>query len=55
MTPGARRWPEVEVSGGVDLTTVRAYAETGADYISIGALTHSAHALNLSLEIEEVG
>ena len=55
MTPGARRWPEVEVSGGVDLTTVRAYAETGADYISIGALTHSAPALNLSLEIEEVG
>ena len=52
---GARRWPEVEVSGGVDLTTVRTYAETGADYISVGALTHSAPALNLSLEIEELG
>ncbi len=51
----ARRWPEVEVSGGLDLTTVRAYAETGADYLSVGALTHSAPALDLSLEIEEVG
>jgi nicotinate-nucleotide pyrophosphorylase (carboxylating) len=52
---GARRWPEVEVSGGITLDTVRAYAETGADYISVGALTHSAPALNLSLEIEDVG
>jgi nicotinate-nucleotide pyrophosphorylase (carboxylating) len=52
---GARRWPEVEVSGGITLETVRAYAETGADYISVGALTHSARALNLSLEIEDVG
>jgi nicotinate-nucleotide pyrophosphorylase (carboxylating) len=53
--PDARRWPEVEVSGGVDLTTLREYAETGTDYISVGALTHSAPALNLSLEIEELG
>jgi nicotinate-nucleotide pyrophosphorylase (carboxylating) len=52
---GARRWPEVEVSGGITLENVRSYAETGADYISVGALTHSAPALNLSLEIEEVG
>jgi nicotinate-nucleotide pyrophosphorylase (carboxylating) len=51
----ARRWPEVEVSGGLDLTTVRAYAETGVDYLSVGAITHSAPALDLSLEIEEVG
>ena len=51
----ARRWPEVEVSGGITLETVRAYAETGVDYISVGALTHSAPALNLSLEIEDVG
>ncbi len=51
----ARRWPEVEASGGLDLTTVRAYAETGVDYLSVGAITHSAPALNLSLEIEEVG
>ena len=54
-TPNARRWPEVEVSGGIDLGTVRIYAETGVDYISVGALTHSAPALNLSLEVEEVG
>jgi nicotinate-nucleotide pyrophosphorylase (carboxylating) len=52
---GARRWPEVEVSGGINLQTVRAYAETGTDYLSVGALTHSAPAMNLSLEIEEVG
>ncbi len=55
MRPGARRWPEVEVSGGLTLGTVRAYAETGVDYLSIGALTHSAPALDLSLEIEDVG
>ncbi len=53
--PDARRWPEIEISGGLNLQTVRAYAETGADYLSVGALTHSAPALNLSLEIEEVG
>jgi len=51
----ARRWPEIEVSGGITLENVRAYAETGVDYVSVGALTHSAPALNLSLEIEEVG
>jgi len=55
MRANARRWPEVEVSGGITLETVRTYAETGADYISVGALTHSAPALNLSLEIEDVG
>lgn len=55
LRAGARRWPEVEVSGGINLKTARAYAETGADYLSVGALTHSAPALNLSLEIEEVG
>jgi nicotinate-nucleotide pyrophosphorylase (carboxylating) len=55
VRPGARRWPEVEVSGGITLETVRSYAETGADWLSVGALTHSAPALNLSLEIEEVG
>jgi nicotinate-nucleotide pyrophosphorylase (carboxylating) len=39
----------VEASGGVNLDTVRAIAETGVDYISVGALTHSAKALDLSL------
>jgi nicotinate-nucleotide pyrophosphorylase (carboxylating) len=42
---------EVEVSGGVDLSTVRGVAECGVDYISVGALTHSASALDLALEI----
>jgi nicotinate-nucleotide pyrophosphorylase (carboxylating) len=55
MRPGAKRWPEVEISGGITLETVRAYADTGADYISVGALTHSAPALDLSLEFEEIG
>jgi nicotinate-nucleotide pyrophosphorylase (carboxylating) len=55
MRPGARRWPEVEVSGGVNLDNVRSYAEAGVDYVSVGALTHSAPALDLSLEVEEVG
>jgi len=40
----------VEVSGGVTLETVRAYAESGADFISVGALTHSAPAVDFSLE-----
>ena len=40
-----------EVSGGVNLETVRAYAQCGVDYISVGALTHSAPALDISLEI----
>jgi nicotinate-nucleotide pyrophosphorylase (carboxylating) len=42
----------VEVSGGVTLATVRAYAEAGADFIAIGALTHSAGASDISLEVE---
>lgn len=42
----------VEVSGGVDIQTVRAYAEAGPDLISVGALTHSAPAADISLEVE---
>lgn len=41
----------VEASGGVDLSTVRAIAETGVDVISVGALTHSARALDLGLDV----
>jgi len=41
-----------EASGGVTLANVRAIAETGVDIISSGALTHSAKALDISLEIE---
>lgn len=44
---------EVEVSGGVTLDTVRRFAEAGVDFISVGALTHSACALDLSLEIRD--
>jgi nicotinate-nucleotide pyrophosphorylase (carboxylating) len=43
---------EIEASGGIDLSTVRAAAETGVDFVSVGALTHSAPALDLSLLID---
>jgi len=63
MTPGEvreavglarREAPDllVEVSGGVDLQTVCSYAEAGPDLISVGALTHSAPAADISLEVE---
>jgi nicotinate-nucleotide pyrophosphorylase (carboxylating) len=42
----------IEASGGVTLDNVRAVAETGVDFISIGALTHSAKALDISFELE---
>jgi nicotinate-nucleotide pyrophosphorylase (carboxylating) len=45
-----RRIP-VECSGGINLENVRAYAETGVDYISVGALTHSAVAVDMSLRV----
>jgi nicotinate-nucleotide pyrophosphorylase (carboxylating) len=48
ITDGRAR---LEASGGVTLDTVRAIAETGVDEISIGALTHSAPALDVSLEL----
>ena len=41
---------KTEASGGVTLATVRAIAETGVDYISVGALTHSARAMDLGLD-----
>jgi nicotinate-nucleotide pyrophosphorylase (carboxylating) len=40
----------LEASGGITMETVRAVAETGVDYISVGALTHSARALDLGLD-----
>ena len=43
--------PELEASGGVTLANVRAYAETGVERISVGALTHSAPALDVSMKI----
>jgi len=45
------RWIPVEASGGIVLENVRAYAETGVDFISVGALTHSAKAADISMSI----
>jgi nicotinate-nucleotide pyrophosphorylase (carboxylating) len=45
---------ETEASGGVTLETVRAIAEAGVNFISVGALTHSVRALDISFEIEPV-
>jgi len=42
---------EIEATGGITLANVRAYAEAGADYISIGALTHSVIAADLGIEV----
>ncbi len=42
----------IEASGGITLTNARAVAESGVDFISVGALTHSVKALDISLEIE---
>jgi nicotinate-nucleotide pyrophosphorylase (carboxylating) len=41
----------LEVSGGITNETIRAYADTGAEYISIGAITHSAVALDIALDV----
>ncbi|MFN0124454.1 MAG: carboxylating nicotinate-nucleotide diphosphorylase [Blastocatellia bacterium] len=49
--PGGRR-TLLEASGGIHLENVRAYAETGVDLISIGALTHSAPAVDISFKIK---
>jgi nicotinate-nucleotide pyrophosphorylase (carboxylating) len=43
---------KVELSGGITLENVRAYAETGADYVSSGAITHSAPAVDISFRLE---
>ena len=42
----------LEVSGGIDASNIRAYAETGVDYISVGALTHSAAAVDINFRIK---
>ena len=49
-----QKGPLLEASGGVNLTTVAEIAQTGVDFISVGALTHSAVALDISLEFSEV-
>jgi nicotinate-nucleotide pyrophosphorylase (carboxylating) len=47
----AERWIPTEASGGIVLDNIRSYAETGVDFISIGALTHSAKAADISMSI----
>jgi nicotinate-nucleotide pyrophosphorylase (carboxylating) len=42
---------KLEASGGISLTNARAYAETGVDYLAIGALTHSAPVLDIGLDL----
>jgi nicotinate-nucleotide pyrophosphorylase (carboxylating) len=44
---------ETEASGGINLENIRAYAATGVDFISIGALIHQARSLDLSLKAEK--
>lgn len=52
LARGLRRECVIEISGGITLENARAYAETGADFLSSGALTHSAAGANLSLLVE---
>jgi nicotinate-nucleotide pyrophosphorylase (carboxylating) len=60
LTPAeAARWireiggrAKVELSGGITLENVRAYAEAGADFVSSGAITHSARAVDISFRLE---
>jgi len=50
---GLRGKVELEASGGINLDTVRGVAETGVDRIAVGAITHSATALDLGLDFIE--
>jgi len=52
---GKGRGVKFEASGGINLKNVRVIAVTGVDFISIGALTHSVKAIDLSLEVTNVG
>ena len=63
LTPAeAKRWvahvagrASTEISGGITLDTIRAYAEAGADFISVGAITHSAVAVDLNFRLMLLG
>ncbi|HET8622904.1 MAG TPA: carboxylating nicotinate-nucleotide diphosphorylase [Gemmatimonadales bacterium] len=44
---------EIEATGGITLATVRAFADAGADFVSVGALTHSVQAADISLELSD--
>jgi nicotinate-nucleotide pyrophosphorylase (carboxylating) len=46
-----KQWIPIEASGGIVLENIRAYAEAGVDFISVGALTHSAKAADISMSI----
>jgi nicotinate-nucleotide pyrophosphorylase (carboxylating) len=48
---GLRSTIEIEATGGITLVNVRAYAEAGADFVSVGALTHSVTAADVALEV----
>lgn len=50
VLPSIPKTYEVEASGGITLDTIRSYAETGVDFISVGALTHSFKSLDMSLK-----
>lgn len=52
LVSGMERQIPLEASGGITLENVRAYAEAGVNFISIGALTHSVHAVDLSMRIQ---
>jgi nicotinate-nucleotide pyrophosphorylase (carboxylating) len=60
LSPGeARDWvrtiagrAKIELSGGITLESVRSYAETGADFVSVGAITHSAAARDISFRLQ---
>ncbi len=52
MLRGERGKPQLEASGGITLETLRNIARTGVDFISVGALTHSAPALDIGLDFE---
>jgi len=43
---------KLEASGGITLTNAAAYAQSGVDYLAIGALTHSAKALDIGLDLK---
>ena len=51
---GDQKFPKLEASGGVNETTIYEIARTGVDFISVGALTHSAVALDISLDFVEI-
>jgi nicotinate-nucleotide pyrophosphorylase (carboxylating) len=52
---GRRPGIEIEATGGITLQNVRAYAEAGADFVSIGALTHSVRAADVAVEVRVLG